>query len=1360
MKSAYLIRLFALTLILGTAFSSAHAQTFEVTAPAGVAGTYNYAAAAFGPRFTGFTGQLVEAFDANGATTGCAAIVTDVTGAVALIDRGACPFANKAFAAEAAGAIGVVLCNNDVANPDAVIIPGGTDGCQLTIPTIMLSYNDCQALRMETGVIVNYDPGTPEPGYEFETAISITDGTYTVDSIPVNGNTFTNATGELWYAYTAPANGLLNISSCGSNVATRLIVTVHPLGCRADLNIAGSAVSGCAPEAGSNLDLLVFEGVTYYLVWDNAGSSAGFDFSVTLNDLPVVDVTFNVNMEAETVSVDGVQMVYAGPGASSLDDVSVAVLSDDDGDGVWSATIQLTSLDTIGYAFVNGNVLAGGAVESVPNDCGLDGGFGFNVRPYILTSANPVTVPAVCYSLCTNCPIVDVTFTVDMTTQVVSGDGVQMVYAGPGATSLDDVTVLAMGDNGDGTWSVTATLMTGDTIGYAFVNGNVLAGGAVESVPSECGLDGGFGFNIRPFIVQGFADYSAGKFCFSSCAEFCELDCSAPLVLISDDFESYTAGQQPTGTSYIIPWPGTTSLGLISNDFAFSGNNSHRITGTGSDVDPVYLLGNQTEGHFIVSWRMYVPAGSSAYYNFQKSETPGTQWAFQLHFDPDGMARLEAGSTNAANPRARFAYAPNTWLNIQHIIDLDNNIARVLVNNQLISSWPYNWQPFATTGTLQLGGVNFYPTNTSFLYYIDDFYFARIPDAADGLYCQAATEITPGVHSVEEFSCFGGGLNVRANGVNGARAAWFTYTPDEDGWISVSSCGSESDTRAWVFTGDCYALTTLGVNDDRCEQSNGDPYASYREVPVSAGTTYYIMWDNVWDNTGFEFELAFSTDDLVPGNFCQSAIEVTPGIYSLESFGDASVAGPRVGFLTSSTTPYAGATWYSYTADADGKVNINACLGDDTDTYLFVYTGTCDNFNTLQLVASNDDACGASSEVELDVVAGTTYYIEWIDRFSGEPFEWELRAILPADVCSDAFDINNLFGAGVGNLVSAGPYDNTNYTVSDADPDFGWECFGEPDGLGGAPSLERTMWFSFVGDGNTYFIEALGCGTNPITDNDTQMAIYSGSSCDDLTAVACSEDGPNAASSYYPAGLELETEEGVVYYMMIDGFGPDFEAIGEYCVEVTQLTTALVTVTFQVDAQILVQTGELHPEGMFIAGAFSNFENVAMSDTDGDNVWTAEIAVNPGAAYTYKFKNGPDGWESIDESIGGPCTVGGFGDREVTVGDADLELDVVCFGYCVTCNLVSVNEESLMSGVKVFPNPAKELLNVNIDLSESASSLTIRMYNVFGQLVSQRYLGQFQTGNIELDVRHLPAGAYMIQIMDGKAQFTQTVIVE
>ena len=203
----------------------------------------------------------------------------------------------------------------------------------------------------------------------------------------------------------------------------------------------------------------------------------------------------------------------------------------------------------------------------------------------------------------------------------------------------------------------------------------------------------------------------------------------------------------------------------------------------------------------------------------------------------------------------------------------------------------------------------------------------------------------------------------------------------------------------------------------------------------------------------------------------------------------------------------------------------------------------------------------------------------------------------------------------------------------------------------------------------------------------------------------------------------------------------------------------LTTVTFQVDASILVNNGELAADGMHIAGAFNDFTGQPMNE-GADNVWTLTLDLEPGT-YTYKFQNGLGGWETIDTSIGDDCTVGDFNDREVVVEDMEITTDLVCFGYCVTCDMVvDTDEASLQAGISVFPNPTKELLNVRLDLPQAAENLSIRLVNALGQPVSEQYLGQLQSENIEIDLTNVPAGAYMIQVKDGQSQYTESVIIQ
>ncbi|MEO0405229.1 MAG: T9SS type A sorting domain-containing protein, partial [Bacteroidota bacterium] len=92
-------------------------------------------------------------------------------------------------------------------------------------------------------------------------------------------------------------------------------------------------------------------------------------------------------------------------------------------------------------------------------------------------------------------------------------------------------------------------------------------------------------------------------------------------------------------------------------------------------------------------------------------------------------------------------------------------------------------------------------------------------------------------------------------------------------------------------------------------------------------------------------------------------------------------------------------------------------------------------------------------------------------------------------------------------------------------------------------------------------IETTDCGgTAEFFQGDTQMAIYSGT-CDDLTPVACNEDLSFAGQNYYSYNF-IETQDGVEYYILVDGYDyTDFQngepATGDFCINVTQTTTSV-----------------------------------------------------------------------------------------------------------------------------------------------------------------------------------------------------------
>ena len=81
---------------------------------------------------------------------------------------------------------------------------------------------------------------------------------------------------------------------------------------------------------------------------------------------------------------------------------------------------------------------------------------------------------------------------------------------------------------------------------------------------------------------------------------------------------------------------------------------------------------------------------------------------------------------------------------------------------------------------------------------------------------------------------------------------WYKYTATQNGNIKVSTAiaGQYVDTRLIVYKGTCSAMTCVGSNDD----FSGN--AAQLIFPVTAGTTYYFVFDNKWSGSGFNFTVS------------------------------------------------------------------------------------------------------------------------------------------------------------------------------------------------------------------------------------------------------------------------------------------------------------------------------------------------------------------------------------------------------------------------------------------------------------------------------------------------------------------------
>ncbi|MBN2729915.1 MAG: T9SS type A sorting domain-containing protein [Bacteroidales bacterium] len=155
---------------------------------------------------------------------------------------------------------------------------------------------------------------------------------------------------------------------------------------------------------------------------------------------------------------------------------------------------------------------------------------------------------------------------------------------------------------------------------------------------------------------------------------------------------------------------------------------------------------------------------------------------------------------------------------------------------------------------------------------------------AQGDNCATAVQIiTNGTYTANGPATGGGATNIDAT-----NADWYYFTAPTAGVIDVSACNLSSiDTRLYIYDGSCATLNQLATSDDECTTYQ---FASFLNgIPVSAGTTYYIEWDDRWSQNGFDFTFNFTSYGTCPQpvSLLASNISQTTAILSWLEIGTA-----------------------------------------------------------------------------------------------------------------------------------------------------------------------------------------------------------------------------------------------------------------------------------------------------------------------------------------------------------------------------------------------------------------------------------------------------------------------------------------
>ena len=173
--------------------------------------------------------------------------------------------------------------------------------------------------------------------------------------------------------------------------------------------------------------------------------------------------------------------------------------------------------------------------------------------------------------------------------------------------------------------------------------------------------------------------------------------------MFQDDFEGFTTGQYVAlngDQDWWTTWtnqPGGTEDAEIKDTYSSTPTHSALLE---DGTDLILKLGNKTSGKYQVNFKYYIPADSAGYFNLQRFEEPGVEWAYEVFFGKTGDGYMSIDG----NQVGFFTYNHDTWMQIENIVDLDNDSAFMYIDGALINSWVYS----TGSTTIQLGGVDFY----------------------------------------------------------------------------------------------------------------------------------------------------------------------------------------------------------------------------------------------------------------------------------------------------------------------------------------------------------------------------------------------------------------------------------------------------------------------------------------------------------------------------------------------------------------------------------------------------------------------------------------------------------------------------
>lgn len=199
----------------------------------------------------------------------------------------------------------------------------------------------------------------------------------------------------------------------------------------------------------------------------------------------------------------------------------------------------------------------------------------------------------------------------------------------------------------------------------------------------------------------------------------------------------------------------------------------------------------------------------------------------------------------------------------------------------------------------------------------------------------------------------------------------------------------------------------------------------------------------------------------------------------------------------------------------------------------------------------------------------------------------------------------------------------------------------------------------------------------------------------------------------------------------------------ESCSACPEVPRPKTKVTFRVNMKDY--TGDMS-KGITLNGTFNGWcgECTPMANVGG-SIYSATLDLDTGV-YDFKFTIG--NWVAQEEfTAGAPCTrtKDGFTNRTFNVLDTNAMLiGTYCFNTCNKCDANSLGEQ-LLNNLKVYPNPASDVLYLDFGMSNKLAS-KITIYNTIGEELIDESRSNSTSATMNIDIKSLKQGIYLLKI--------------